>query len=124
MSLSLIKSVRSCSVNTGNANKYESERFQNSDLAVCPLWNGKNNQGQRVRIDSFYTKSRGCNNALDIVQVETNLRPDYSAFYDMAGLSGEHNDDDHYPVDELGSATWPTLKGKQGEYCIKSLKHQ
>jgi hypothetical protein len=58
---------------------------------VCPIWNGTNLKGQEVCADSFYTKSPGCNSALDRVLVESNLRPDYASYVtlNMAGVKGQ-----------------------------------
>jgi hypothetical protein len=58
---------------------------------VCPIWDGTNLKGQQVCPDSFFTKRRGCNSAMDRVLVESNLRPDYASFVtlNMAGLKGE-----------------------------------
>lgn len=58
--------------------------------ALCPTWNGLNLKGQQVCPDSFYTKSPGCNSALDRVVVENNLRPEYFAFVTLnaAGING------------------------------------
>ena len=75
--LSLQKSIRTCKVETGWANRIESDRFLNPNVMVCPLWNGMNLKGQAVCPDSFVTKSRGCNSAKDRVVVENDLRPDY-----------------------------------------------
>jgi len=57
---------------------------------VCPVWDGTNLKGQSVCPDSFNTKRRGCNSALDRVLVESNLRPDYSSYVTLntAGIKG------------------------------------
>ena len=92
MSLSLIKSVRNCTVSTGEANKIQSDRFFNPNLAVCPTWNNLDNIGREVNADSFYTKSAGCNSAEDRVMVENDVaRPYYFDLISLnaAGLRGE-----------------------------------
>ena len=38
--------LRTCKVNTGWANRLESDRFQNPNLMVCPTWNGMDNAGR------------------------------------------------------------------------------
>lgn len=90
-SLSLDASIRTCKVETGNATRIESDRFLNPNNMVCIPWGGKNLKGQQVCADSFYTKTRGCNSALDRVSVESALRPDYAAYVNlnMAGLQGD-----------------------------------
>ena len=74
MSISLEKSVRSCSVNVGEANRIQTDRFFNPSNMVCIPWNGINNKGQEVSPDTFYTKSAGCDSAEDRVMVENSLR--------------------------------------------------
>lgn len=91
MSLSLEKSVRTCKVDTGYAGNIESQRFLNPNYMVCPIWTGFDNTGRLVCPDSFYTKSRGCNSALDRVAVENAVsRPQYNELIslDVAGLNG------------------------------------
>ena len=90
-SLSLNASIRTCKVETGQANRVESDRFLNPNNMVCPMWSGRNLKGQSVCADSFNTKRAGCNSALDRVSVESNLRPDYAAYVNlnMAGLQGD-----------------------------------
>tara|TARA_B110000908_G_C10213839_1_gene431686 strand:- start:144 stop:794 length:651 start_codon:yes stop_codon:yes gene_type:complete len=90
-SLSLDASIRTCKVETGEATRIESDRFLNPHNMVCIPWNGTNSKGQAVCADSFYTKRRGCNSALDRVSVESALRPDYAAYINlnMAGLQGD-----------------------------------
>ena len=90
MSISLQKTIRSCSVNTGESERIQSDRFFNPNLMSCPLWNGLNNKGQEVCSDSFYTKSAGCNSAEDRVVVENVLRPKYMNYVTLGaqGIAG------------------------------------
>jgi hypothetical protein len=89
--LSLQKSVRTCSVNTGEAERIQSDRFLNPGNMVCIPWNGLNNKGQEVSPDSFYTKSEGCDSALDRVAVENSQRPKYFNYVTLnaQGVNGE-----------------------------------
>jgi len=80
MSISLDASIRTCKVQTGEASRIQSDRFQNPNLMVCPTWLGQNLKGQQVCVDSFNTKTGGCNSALDRVSVENFLRPNYSSY--------------------------------------------
>jgi hypothetical protein len=91
MSISLEKSVRTCSVNVGEANRIQSDRFQNPGNMVCIPWNGLNNQGQEVSPDSFYTKTPGCDSAEDRVMVENAQRPKYYSYVTLGaqGLNGD-----------------------------------
>jgi hypothetical protein len=90
MSISLEKSVRTCKVDPGWANRIESDRFFSPDLMVCAVWNGRDSFGRQVAPDSFYTKTAGCNSAQDRVIVENQLRPQYSEYVvlDAAGIEG------------------------------------
>ena len=82
-SISLESAIRTCKVNTGYADRNESDRFLNSNLAVCPIWNGVDSTGRQVCPDSFYTKRAGCNSALDRVEVENYQRPQYSEYVSL-----------------------------------------
>jgi len=88
--ISLEKSIRTCKVDTGWANKLESDRFLNPNLMLCPPWNGQDTSGRSVCWDSYYTKTPGCNSATDRVNVENALRPQYIEYVnlDAAGIRG------------------------------------
>ncbi len=88
--LSLEKSVRTCQVNVGEANRIQSDRFENPMNMVCIPWNGLNNKGQVVSPDSFYTKTPGCNSAEDRVMVENAQRPNYMSYVTLGaqGIKG------------------------------------
>lgn len=88
--VSLEKSVRTCDVNVGEANRIQSDRFFNPSLMVCPIWNGIDLVGRTVNPDSFYTKSAGCNSAEDRVMVENAQRPKYMSYVTLGaqGISG------------------------------------
>jgi hypothetical protein len=89
-SMSLEKSIRTCDVNTGEANRIQSDRFLNSNNMVCIPWNGLNNKGQEVCPDSFYTKTPGCDSAEDRVLVENSQRPKYMNYVTLGaqGIAG------------------------------------
>ena len=88
--MSLEKSVRSCSVNVGESNRIQSDRFFNPSNMVCIPWNGLNNKGQLVSPDSFYTKTPGCDSAEDRVMVENAQRPNYMSYVTLGaqGIQG------------------------------------
>ena len=69
-SLSLNAALRVCKVDVGYADKVNSDRFLNPNNMLCPLWGGVDVAGRPVCPDSFYTKSAGCNSALDRVMVD------------------------------------------------------
>jgi hypothetical protein len=89
--LSLQSSIRTCKIVSGNAPNIESDRFLNSNLVVCPVWNHRDLTGRYVCEDSFYTKRAGFNTALDRVDVENFLRPQY-AEYIALDTSGYRHD--------------------------------
>ena len=77
---SLTGAVQTCIVNTGYANKLWSDRYENPDNTLCPVWNGLDSFGRIVAFDSFYTKAPGCQSAEDRVVVENQQRPKYFEF--------------------------------------------
>lgn len=88
--ISLEGSIRTCKVDSGWANKVQSDRFLNSNLMLCPPWNGYDTAGRPVCADSFVTKTAGCNSANDRVVVENALRPQYIEYVnlDAQGIRG------------------------------------
>lgn len=91
--ISINGSIRTCKVDTGYANRLQSDRFFNPNLQVCPVWTGTDTVGRPVCPDSFYTKTAGCNSAADRVLVENYLRPDYSEYLTLnpLGIDKETN---------------------------------
>ena len=83
-SVSLESAIRTCKVDTGYANKVESQRVLDRNTMVCPIWNGVDTAGRSVSRDSFVTKSAGCNSAEDRVFVENNLRPQYMEYINLS----------------------------------------
>lgn len=77
MSISLQGSLKTCKVDTSWAERLRSDRFENPDNMMCPVWSGRDLTGRPVSADSFYTKLEGCNTPLDRVAVENTLRPQY-----------------------------------------------
>lgn len=88
--ISLESSIRTCKVDTAWATKLESDRFLNPNLMVCPPWNNVDTSGRPVCIDSYRTKTAGCNSAGDRVSVENSLRPQYIEYVnlDASGIRG------------------------------------
>jgi hypothetical protein len=89
--ISLTGSIRTCKVETGWANKIQSDRFLNANNMVCANWNGSDTAGRPSCWAAYNTKSAGCNSALDRVSVENDLRPQYSDYInlDMQGIRGD-----------------------------------
>ena len=78
--ISLLSSLTTCKVNTGYANKIQSDRSENPNNLLCPLWNGLDQYGRGVCFDSYNTKNAGCSSALDRVAVENYQRPQYMEY--------------------------------------------
>ena len=89
--ISLEAAVRTCKVSTGWAPRIQSDRFQNTNLMMCPVWNERDLTGRKVCEDSFYTKREGCNTALDRINVENDQRPQYAEYItlDTAGYRAD-----------------------------------
>jgi hypothetical protein len=80
--------------NVGTANKIQTNRFQNPQYQMCPVWNHQDLAGRSVCLDSFYTKYAGCNSPLDRIKVENFLRPAYMNYVTQsaAGIAGVEAD--------------------------------
>ncbi len=89
--LSLQKSVRTCRVDTGYANKLQSDRFLNSCQVVCPVWTGTDQYGRIVCPDSMMIETAGCRSALDRVDVENYQRPQYFELVNLDGFGVQGN---------------------------------
>lgn len=83
-SLSLEAAIRTCKVDSGWADRVQSDRFFNPNLMVCPVWNGMDSAGRTVCPDSFVTKTAGCNSAQDRVLVENDQRPQYMTYVNLS----------------------------------------
>jgi len=97
MSISLEASLKTCKIDTAWADKVQSDRFLNPAQMVCPIWNGYDLAGRQAAPDSFYTKSAGCNSAVDRVLVENDQRPQYAEYINLsasgidASIYGNYN---------------------------------
>ena len=96
MSITLQGALRTCKVDPGWANKIQSDRFENPDLMVCPVWTGRDLAGRPVCADSFYTKREGCNSALDRLYVENALRPQYMEYINLDAVGFRKDGDIYY----------------------------
>lgn len=88
--ISLQKSLRTCKVDAGYAERSFSDRSLNPNNMVCPVWTGFDTSGRPACMDSFATKSAGCNSATDRLHVENALRPQYIEYVNLnaAGIRG------------------------------------
>jgi len=102
--MSLSKSIQTCKIDTGEANRLLSDRFLNPNNMMCPAWDGTNLKGQAVCADSFWTKRAGCNSAVDRLVVENDLRPDYISYVTLsaAGIAGNIYGNPSQHANELG----------------------
>jgi hypothetical protein len=91
-------------VDQGWASRIQSDRFENPELMVCPVWSGFDNTNRPVCIDSFYTKSPGCNSPLDRVDVENYLRPQYMEYINL-DAEGFRYTNDRYSQDIVQGAS-------------------
>ena len=88
--VSLTANILTSKVITGNADRLQTYRIQDSDAMMCPVWNGQDLTGRQAGEYSFYTKRAGCNSAMDRIVVENFLRPSYTNFVttNAAGIAG------------------------------------
>jgi len=126
--ISLQGSLRTCKVNTGYANRMNSERLQNSDVMVCPVWNGHDLAGRPVCADSYATKIPGCNVASDRVVVENAHRPVYSEYIQLntKGLEGPKYGSEKFQVSNSRAANKATehFKDLTGSFGMGPNKSQ
>lgn len=102
--ISLTGSLRTCKVDQGWAPRIQSDRFENPELLVCPVWSGYDNTNRPVCVDSFYTKSPGCNSPLDRIDVENYLRPQYMEYINLDAEGFRYNQDiEQSPVENYES---------------------
>ena len=92
--ISLNGSTRTCKVETGYAARIQSDRFENPKLMICPVWTGFDNTNRAVCMDSYYTKSAGCNSPLDRVDVENYLRPRYFEYINLDAMGFRQEEGD------------------------------
>ncbi len=87
---SLEASIRTCQVDTAWANRAQSDRFLNTNALMCPTFKFQDPAGRPICVDSWNTKSPGCNSPLDRVVVENALRPQYSDYITLnpQGIQG------------------------------------
>lgn len=103
--ISLLASTRTCKIDQAWASRIQSDRFENPDAMVCPVWTGFDNANRAVCVDSYVTKTAGCNSALDRVDVENALRPKYMEYInlDAEGFQQPSGDIVDGPVEKYGS---------------------
>ena len=95
MSIGLTSSLATNKVITGDDSRIQTNRIQNPNAMMCPVWSGTDLAGRQVCADSFNTKKEGCNSALDRIKVENLLRPSYSNFITISAV-GITGDDANY----------------------------
>lgn len=105
-SVSLQSAIQTCRFEVGQADRIQSARWQDPALMLCPIWNGFDTAGRKVCADSFMTKSYGCNNPLDRVQVENNLRPAYTEYVNISALGIQGPDYTGVTGDPVNKQNW------------------
>lgn len=118
--ISIEAATRTCKVDTGSAARIESDRFLNPQMAVCPVWTGRDLSGRQVNADSFYTKRAGCNSAEDRVMVENSLRPQYSEYINLdvnEGIRGNiYENNMYYQQAGLHTKTMQKVQAETGHF--------
>lgn len=111
--ISLLGSLKTCKADTAWADRYRSDRFENPNNMACPVWSGRDNVGRPVSVNSFQTKSAGCNTPADRIYVENTLRPQYmeSTTFDSYGFRS-----DLYQNPSLNSARVSALSSHPSPY--------
>ena len=89
---SIGKQILGTRVITGDSNRIQTDRIQNPDAMMCPVWGGSDLAGRQVSENSFVSKKEGCHASLDRIKVENNLRPAYTNYVTIsaAGIAGEN----------------------------------
>lgn len=77
-------------VNTGWAQRYQSDRTLNPNNMVCPGPDFRDNMGRPADRYSIFTETAGCTNATDRVYVEDSQRPKHfsSVSLNPLGIEG------------------------------------
>jgi hypothetical protein len=126
--ISLQSSVRSCQVNTGWADKLQSDRIFNPSNMLCPVWQGVDTSGRLACSDSYWTKNAGCDSAADRIAVENALRPQYIEYVtlDAQGIKGLDCGVEGYvqPDAKCGLSTLRQAQQMTGEFGYNNnLRH-
>lgn len=110
--ISLQKSIGN-KVVVGDASRIQTDRIQNPYKMTCPLWNGQDSVGRSVCGSSVYTKMEGCNNAVEVVNIENNARPPYTNYNTIAAVAGMLGEARYRLNDSARSADMAYLKRGQ-----------
>ena len=91
MSIGLTSAILTPKFIVGDEQRIQTNRIQNPDAMMCPVWGGSDLSGRAVCDDSFYTKRAGCSSSLDRIKVENFLRPAYTNFVTISatGITGQ-----------------------------------
>jgi hypothetical protein len=83
------KSVRTPSVATELDVNMASERFQNHNLNICPLFEGQDNLGRPANHNTFRAETYGCHDPLRRIKIQNHLRPNYAVYLNADGIDGD-----------------------------------
>lgn len=91
MSIGLTSSILGPKFIVGDESRIQTNRIQNPDAMMCPVWGGTDLSGRQVCDDSFNTKREGCSSSLDRIKIENFLRPAYTNFVTISatGITGQ-----------------------------------
>ena len=87
--ISITKALRVPKVSQQYVNNVYSERFQDPRFNVCPVWNGQDNLGREVGYYTFNNLTNGCNDPMQRIEIENNLRPNYHPYLNTEGIDAE-----------------------------------
>lgn len=98
--ISLQGSLKTCKADTAWTERLQSSRFEDPENMVCIPWSGRDSVGRPAYVDSWRTKTAGCNTPLDRVNVENKLRPQYMEMVstDAYGFRADLFDDNVNPL--------------------------
>jgi hypothetical protein len=98
--ISLQGSLKTCKADTAWAERLQSNRFEDPENMVCIPWNGRDNVGRPAYVDSWRTKTAGCNTPADRINVENTLRPQYMEMVttDAHGFRSDLYNDNRTPL--------------------------
>ena len=81
--VSLESAIRTCKVNSGDAERMFSDRYLNPNNMVCPVFGGLDSAGRPVNVNSHNTLTAGCFSANERIKVENSQRPKYYEFINL-----------------------------------------
>jgi hypothetical protein len=86
--ISLEGALRTCKVDTAWANRIQSDRFENPELMVCPLWNGFDNSNVRENYNQYIIGTLYCEEVKFVKNLNFNKKAKISIpFFSISSAS-------------------------------------